>query len=424
MKIMWICNTLIEEISSKLSLEKVKPEPWIIGVYSFMQMQNNLQLLYLYPYKESGVEYKKGNAHFLSYKETVSHKLENEQVNYFKKIVLDYQPDVIHIFGTEYAHSYAATLAAKNCGLIDRVVISIQGLVSIYSNHYTAFLPEDVCKRSSLRDFLRHDNIMQQREKFKKRGYYETLTLSSAKAFIGRTDWDRACIEKNNNNHRYYFCNEILRGSFYHDRWSYEKCEPFSIFVSQSNYPIKGFHLMLIALIDVLKYFPMAKVYTTGPDIIHTTFYQSLKESYYKKYLRRLILDNHLEDHISFLGFLSESEMKQRYLKSNVFVCCSSIENSPNSLGEAMILGVPCISSDVGGVKNLMQHEMDGYIYQADAPYMLSYYIRQVFTDLEKSQEMAANARQKALNTHNIETNNNRLLEIYREIGAYHEQDI
>ena len=68
--------------------------------------------------------------------------------------------------------------------------------------------------------------------------------------------------------------------------------------------------------------------------------------------------------------------MKERFLKSNVFVSPSTIENSPNSLGEAMLLGIPCISSDVGGVKNLLKHEEEGYVYQTDAPYMLAYYVK------------------------------------------------
>ena len=57
-----------------------------------------------------------------------------------------------------------------------------------------------------------------------------------------------------------------------------------------------------------------------------------------------------MEDKIEFLGRLSAEGMKQAYLDANVFVMPSTIENSPNSLGEAMLLGVPCVAADVGGV--------------------------------------------------------------------------
>ena len=55
--------------------------------------------------------------------------------------------------------------------------------------------------------------------------------------------------------------------------------------------------------------------------------------------------------------------MKERYLKSGLFVCCSAIENSPNSLGEAMLLGLPCVTADVGGIKSIFDADKDGIMY-------------------------------------------------------------
>ena len=74
----------------------------------------------------------------------------------------------------------------------------------------------------------------------------------------------------------------------------------------------------------------------------------------YGRYIRKLIKQYNLNDKIEFLGELNASSMKEEYLKANVFVCPSSIENSPNSLGEAQILGVPCVASYVGGVPDMM----------------------------------------------------------------------
>ena len=56
---------------------------------------------------------------------------------------------------------------------------------------------------------------------------------------------------------------------------------------------------------------------------------------------------------------------------------------SPNSVGEAMILGTPVVSSDVGGVKNMLTHNEEGFLYQHDAPYMLAFYVMELFENKE-----------------------------------------
>ncbi|MBE9469360.1 MAG: glycosyltransferase family 4 protein [Bacteroidetes bacterium] len=71
-----------------------------------------------------------------------------------------------------------------------------------------------------------------------------------------------------------------------------------------------------------------------------------------KLYLKnRLILKNK----VVFSSFLNEDQICDYYLKANLFICPSSIENSPNSLGEAQLLGVPCFASYIDGVPDMMK---------------------------------------------------------------------
>ena len=97
-------------------------------------------------------------------------------------------------------------------------------------------------------------------------------------------------------------------------------------------------------------------------------------------------------------------------------MCSSSIENSPNSLGEAMILGVPCVASDVGGVADLLKHKEEGFVYQTDARYMLAHYVCEIFAYDELALEFSAKARMHVIKTHNKEENTKSMMEIYREI--------
>ncbi len=73
------------------------------------------------------------------------------------------------------------------------------------------------------------------------------------------------------------------------------------------------------------------------------------------------------------MGSLNAEEMKEQYLLANVFASPSSIENSPNFCREAMILGTPVVSSDVGGVKNMLTHNEKGFCTNMTAPIYVSF---------------------------------------------------
>ena len=149
-----------------------------------------------------------------------------------------------------------------------------------------------------------------------------------------------------------------------------------------------------------------------------------LRMSSYGKYVRELIEKYHLQGRVEYTGFLSEVEMRQRFLKAHVFVSPSTIENSPNSVGEAMLLGMPVVSSDVGGVKNLMTHGEEGFVYDSNASYMLAHYVCQIFGDRALAEKLGQAAHKKASVTHDKTINCERMLAIYNEIleGSYASQ--
>ncbi|HIS58965.1 MAG TPA: glycosyltransferase family 4 protein, partial [Candidatus Faecousia faecipullorum] len=88
----------------------------------------------------------------------------------------------------------------------------------------------------------------------------------------------------------------------------------------------------------------------------------------------------------------------------------------PNSLGEAMLLGVPSVASDVGGVADMMDHGKEGYICQPTAPYMLAHHICRIFRMEEDAENLGSAARAHAQKTHDPEKNLAALLHIYEEV--------
>lgn len=418
MKVLWLVNVPLPEVSILMTK---KPSPfggWLVNAADEISRKKDFKLTIVFPNKEFAVT-KKFEGQTIDYYtfpliEKKQDKL-SDKYCFIKNIIKIVQPDLVHIFGTEYAHSLIGVNVCNSIGI--KNIVSIQGLTSIISHHYMANLPAKVQKRFTLRDFLKRDNLIFQQKKFAKRGKLEVETIKKTKHIIGRTTFDKVCTSQINQTAQYHFCNEILREAFYSDQWDLNRCEKHSIFTSQGSYPLKGVHFILEAMPLILNKFPKAVLYVAGHDIVENeTLKQKLKSSSYAKYLRTLIKNNNLESKVIFTGPLDEHKMKQRYLSANVFVCPSSIENSPNSLSEAMILGVPSVVSHVGGVPDMIKHNKEGFIYQADAHYMLAHYISEMFEKESLVKAFSKNAREKALKTHDKNSNTIRLIEIYKDV--------
>lgn len=418
MNILWLCNIPLPEASNLLNEIPLPFGGWLVNSANVLSQQDNISLSIAFPI--NGVDeikvLKGKRINYYAFPPVTNKMLSFNLGNvYFEKILNTVRPDIVHIYGTEYPHTLSMVNTCNNMNI--KVVISIQGLVSICFQHYMAYLPSKIQNRFTIRDFIKRDNLKQQQRKFFINGKYEIEAIKKVRHVIGRTNWDKACTEQINPNAKYHFCNETLREEFYKHKWLLENCEKNSIFVSQASYPIKGLHFVLEAMPFILQKHPNAKLYVSGPNITKSdTLKEKLKQTSYAKYVGELIKKYNLKDNVIFTGLLDEKEMCERYLKSNVFVCSSSIENSPNSLGEAMILGVPCVASDVGGVTDMLKHKEEGFVYQTDAPYMLAYYVCKIFSNNDLALEFSKSERVHAMKTHDREENLKSLINIYRNI--------
>lgn len=345
-----------------------------------------------------------------------------------REIIEEFKPDVVHCFGTEFPHTLAVTRVCPK----EKILVGIQGLCKLYAERYLADLPERVIRRVTFRDWLKKDSIRMQHEKFIRRGEHEVEAVQNTGHVTGRTWIDKEFTAQTNSKVQYHFMNETLRKNFYEGSWQPDTCKKHSIFLSQGDYPIKGLHYMLKAMPKILKVFPDATVYVAGNSIANNrTLKDKIKISSYGKYILELLQEYHLEDKVIFLGKMNAQEMKAQFLQSALFVCPSVIENSPNSLGEAMILGMPCVTAQVGGIRSVFTDGVDGIAYpgygaecykkeadkeQAQADQLAAAVIR-MWSDEEKMLAYAANASEHAKKTHDAQANYNRLVEIYREIA-------
>jgi len=424
MKVLWVCNVPLPQIARDMRLPVPNINGWLAGFANALEKRQDVELHVCFPVlglKElaSGSV---GRIHYYAFSQPRAmgflpaedqRHASKRMIAHIKAIVQRVQPELLHLFGSEYIHSL---IAAKTFGKPERTVVNIQGLTSVCFQHFSVGIPHREMTRFTISNLAR-GSLLRQQQHFRERGAFERELLSYTGHVIGRTDWDFACTEQINPGVKYHFCNESLRDDFYTGCWDYEKCEKHSIFVSQSATTIKGLHLLLKAMPEIVRVYPDAHVYVAGNNPTkNETLYQKLKISAFGKYLLRLIRENGLEKHITFTGQLTGAQLKERMLRSNVFVSPSTIENESNSISEAKLLALPVVASYVGGVTNRIQHGVDGYFYQQDAPYMLSHFVKKVFAQGAAAAQMGLEAQRAARVVNDREKNLTRLLEIYGEI--------
>lgn len=407
MKILYLCNNAIPYVSTALGKTPSVFGGWMARTIDGFRKDNTI--LFMCP-GETAMD-KSIDPNF----RCIIFNKKNDLTDLFDSVLREFLPDVVHIWGSEFAHSYYMSEALARNGMSKKAVLSIQGLIGEIAKVYDRGLPSKVVNKWSLGDIFRGGNIRSEKRNFDKRGQYEKKTIANLNNVIGRTAWDETCVKSINKNIKYFFCGESLRETFYDgDRWSYDKCKRHSIFVCQASYPIKGFVFAVEILQKLREKYPDAVLITTGKPFVQKSVMGRLKQSSYQRFIRKKIVSAHLQNNIICKGTLSDIAMKQELLQANVVLSPSVIENSPNSIGEAMMLGVPVVASNVGGVSSIIS-DNEGWLYDADNIEAAVSYIDGIFE--YQGNEKQAEAMSRAKKQYDFEEIMVRMKIIYREVA-------
>lgn len=360
-------------------------------------------------YEVEGVTYYLIPTHNLS-------KIDNRQVAACRKVLKQFSPTLIHIHGTEYSLAKAVCMA--NEGSV-KTVVNIQGLAGPYMRYADGRLSLwDKWMNITPLDFYRGTFLLNAKRSFKHRAECEHYVLTHITDIVGRTGWDHDHVMTINPRLRYHFMNETLRDSFYETPvWNFRQCKKHTIFISNSGSALKGAHQVLKALPIILRQYPDTMVNFCGSSVMSCDVKDILRFQGYHLYLRRLVKKLRLQNNVRFLGSLSEEQMKQQFLDANVYVMPSVIENSPNSLCEAQMLGTPVVASYCGGTPALLTEGETGYFYRYEEYEMLAQIVMRLFdrTDFEK---LSAEERKIALARHDRKKNAMTLVKIYQHIQS------
>jgi len=317
-----------------------------------------------------------------------------------QELVSRVKPDVAHVFGTENPFGLLASRTSVPC------LVSLQGLTMACADAYfRGVAPSELVRLALSREFLRGASEIHGYLRMRLLARQELEVLRTATHFAGRTDWDRSIVSAFNPNAHYHHLDEILRPLFYTKKWE-GRAGPPVVFSTSSPMLFKGTEVLLKALSILSQTGIRLRLRVAGvPD-----------EGQVSRFYRRVACREGVEGQVTWLGRVDAERLADELCTCSLFVHPSHVDNSPNSLAEAMLLGVPCIASNAGGIPSLLRHGKHGLLFPDGDAAALAGSIRSMVHEPAVAAELGAAARKRALARHDPETVANGLLDIYSAV--------
>lgn len=411
MRVLWFSNTAAGA-SDYLKLGSLSGG-WLSSLANELKNKIELHIAFyhnanLESFKHHGIFYHPINMKLSKFKILsnllVTNNKDKEDLNEYLNIIKKVNPNIIHIHGTENA--YGCLIEYTKIP----IVFSIQGIVSSIVEKYYSGISKNygsMRSKTSLKDFFMKSTYNKNFKSLKSQALIEQRNLKDAKYIIGRTKWDERITRIMAPQSKYFHCDEILREDFYHNIWSNNlNKNEIKLYTTCSSSIIKGFETICSCITILIE--SGKKVEWRVGGIKETDLIVSVVKSILKERYPRVGL--------TLLGALSSTEIVAELRNTNFYVMASHIENSPNSLCEAMIMGVPCIGSFSGGTSSMLSDGVEGYLFQDGDPWSLA----GIIDDLQKNSDIALshgnNAHLRAILRHDKDKILKQYLDVYNEM--------
>ncbi|MBC7536678.1 MAG: glycosyltransferase family 4 protein [Ferruginibacter sp.] len=134
----------------------------------------------------------------------------------------------------------------------------------------------------------------------------------------------------------------------------------------------------------------------------------------YKEIITTYIQENELEPYIKFQGWVSQPAVMKFIEHSDILVVSSKHESLPMVIAESMAAGKVVAASDVGGIPEMIEHNVNGYLFNLASPGELVNILERLYDNDEKIREISSRARASAqkYNCNNVAT---KTLEFYKK---------
>ena len=324
----------------------------------------------------------------------------------YLNVINDFKPDIIHCFGSEWPYG----LVVENTDI--PVVIHMQGFLNIYhamedisysKAEYDRYYRTKPLRRIKHGIEYNSKDILDLRER---------EIMKNNRFFMGRTDWDKSIVKYfGPENGVYYYCPEAIRPDIYGNagKWTFNEKRmsnnsPMRILSVINSGPLKGSE-MILRCADFLKntmHFDFE--WRVAMEILNFDRFE------FKAGIK------HEGVNVKLLGSLSAAELAEELKNSEVFVLPSVIDNSPNSLCEAQLIGTPVLASNAGGIPSLVDNGRTGSLYPHNEYHTLAFNLMELHGDREMLEMLSENEKKESRDRHDPEKLSQSLEEIYRDI--------
>ncbi|MGB4770432.1 MAG: glycosyltransferase family 4 protein [Chitinophagaceae bacterium] len=413
MRVLWFANTPCNAVEHMK--ESTIGGGWLQTLDLHMQEKVELHIAFYANWPEETFTCRKATYHVIpSSSIRVSnvkniffpHVIHQEDTLRYLDIVNRVKPDLIHLHGTENA--YGTMLSKVNVP----VVVSIQGIMTPYAYRFGGDAAEDIQTyvgpaNSSLKGMLFEKGQKHTYDLLKLTAARETKYIRDVKYFIGRTIWDRRVSSVMSPGSHYFIGDEIMRDVFYTKQWNQGRVDgKWIIHTTASDHPMKGFRT-IVDTVNLLISAGIQLEWRVAGLSAQSTVVRVAKKQLGKAYPL---------DHIKLLGRIGADALADMMAEANMFVLPSFMENSPNSLCEAMMMGMPCVATNGGGTPSMLEDKVEGLLVQPRDPWAMAGAILELISDQESAIAFGQAARRTALKRHEPTRIVNQVFDAYQQI--------
>jgi glycosyltransferase involved in cell wall biosynthesis len=124
-----------------------------------------------------------------------------------------------------------------------------------------------------------------------------------------------------------------------------------------------------------------------------------------KKHLQQFVDKQSIGEHVSICGALNHDQMKRQLEQADIFALASFAEGVPVALMEAMAMEIPCVSTSIAGIPELIRHNLDGLMVPASSVEALAAALDQLIADETLRKRLGVSARARILENYNLPHN-------------------